>query len=217
MIDQSIVDYLCRLGLNWVQIAEELKVSRKTLLRWRLDTNYADPRPSLDGQQLDNLVLMTSRIYPNAGRALMLASVRQAGYSSKYQHVVDSMHRMDPIGCQKRKDVKGFRIPRTVYNVTKPHALWHVDSNHKLVAWNLSIVGGLDGFSRTCTFLSCSDNNYATTMLSEFILGVERYGIPSRIRTDKGGENIEIIKYMLRKRGLGRGSVITGKSTGELN
>ena len=44
-----------------------------------------------------------------------------------------------------------------------------------------TIAGGIDGFSRTCTFLACNDNNLSVTMLSEFIVGVERYGIPSKI------------------------------------
>ncbi len=53
----------------------------------------------------------------------------------------------------------------------------------------------------------------ATTALHAFIDGVTQYGIPSRVRTDKGTENVEIARFMLQHRGLGRGSVIAGKST----
>ena len=37
-------------------------------------------------------------------------------------------------------------------------------------------------------------------------------GVPSRIRSDKGGENVDIWDYMARVRGHGRSSYITGSS-----
>ena len=39
------------------------------------------------------------------------------------------------------------------------------------------------------------------------------YGVPSRVRSDKGGENNGACEYMLRARGTGRHSHIAGKST----
>lgn len=74
------------------------------------------------------------------------------------------------------------------------------------------VAGGIDGFSRLVTFLQCVDNNKADTLLQCFLQGVEKYGLPSRVRSDKGRENILIADYMLQHRGLGRLSMITGKS-----
>jgi hypothetical protein len=72
---------------------------------------------------------------------------------------------------------------------------------------------GVDGCTRMITHLRVADNNEALTTFQSFMVGVEEYGLPDRIRTDHGGENLVIMKLMLRMRGYDRKSVITGKST----
>ena len=48
--------------------------------------------------------------------------------------------------------------------------------------------GGIDGFSRLILYLTAATNNRAQTVLESFLSAVEQYGIPSRVRSDKGGE-----------------------------
>ena len=50
-------------------------------------------------------------------------------------------------------------------------------------------------------------------MLNCFLKGVEEFGLPSRVRSDKGLENVLVADYMVEKMGANRGSMITGKST----
>ena len=49
----------------------------------------------------------------------------------------------------------------------------------------------MDDYSRMPVYLKASDNNRAETVLQEFVKGVEEFGLPSRVRSDKGGENVE--------------------------
>ena len=62
-------------------------------------------------------------------------------------------------------------------------------------------------------YLWASANNRAATVFGLFLNAVNEYGLPSRVRSDKGGENVDVSWYMLThpQRGPDRGSMITGK------
>ncbi|KAK3582128.1 hypothetical protein CHS0354_017239 [Potamilus streckersoni] len=112
-------------------------------------------------------------------------------------------------GVEERKN---GCLQRRVYNVKGPNHLWHIDTNHTLIRWHMIIAGGIDGFSRLIVYLQCKDNNRAETIFQYFLTAVENFGIPQRVRSDKGLENVSVANYMIQQRGTGRGSMITGKS-----
>lgn len=60
------------------------------------------------------------------------------------------------------------------------------------------------------TRLRASNNNLANTVLSTLEDVVARYGLPSRVRGDRGGENVKISVYILMKRGPNRASFVCG-------
>lgn len=102
--------------------------------------------------------------------------------------------------CMQRTDLEGVAMrwlsltPRAVYSVSGPLALWHIDGNHELIR--------------------AGTNNTADTVLRLFLDAVEEYGLPSRVRSDQGGESVGVSMFMLQhpQRGSGRGSISTGKS-----
>ena len=87
------------------------------------------------------------------------------------------------------------------------------DGHHKLVRWRFVTHAGIDGYSRTVVYMRCSSNNRSSTVLSAFLEGVQRFGVPSRVRCDCGGENVHVARYMLHNRGSDRNRIIVGSST----
>lgn len=77
-----------------------------------------------------------------------------------------------------------------------PNALWHIGGYRKLIRWRYVIHGGIDGFSRLIVFLKVATNNRAETVLSSFITAVDEFGLPSRVRMDRGGENVLVATYI---------------------
>ena len=83
---------------------------------------------------------------------------------------------------------------------------------HKLIRWRFITHGGIDGFSCTVVYLRCAGNNRANTVLYAFMGAVSCYGIPEKVRSDLGGENIEVWRYMIEQHRSDR-AVIVGSST----
>ena len=61
--------------------------------------------------------------------------------------------------------------------------------------------------------MKCSTNNRADTVYGLFRQAIRRYGLPSRVRCDYGGENHLVALHMIHYRGIDRNSMITGSST----
>ena len=87
------------------------------------------------------------------------------------------------------------------------------DSHHKLIRWRMVTHGAIDGYSRLIVYLHCSNNNKASTVYQYFLSAVQKYSLPSRVRSDQGLENVHVAQHMIEKRGLQRRSMITGSST----
>ena len=137
---------------------------------------------------------------PRLGEKSIDGLLRAQGVVVQRHRIRDTLHVVDPEGVHNHLR---RLLHRRKCNVQSPNELWHVDGYHKLIRWNIVIHGGIDGFSRVVTYLKAATNNTAQTAFSAFLQGVESYGLPSRVRTDRGGENVLIAEHMLQQRGVG--------------
>ena len=85
-------------------------------------------------------------------------------------------------------------------------------TNSFVVRWRFVTHAGIDGYSRLIVFMKCSTNNRASTVLEAFLSGVRQFGLPSRVRSDFGRENVLVARYILSNRDSERNSMITGTS-----
>ena len=145
----------------------------------------------------------------DAGEVLLQGHLRPRNIHIRRKQLRDSIHRVDPRGPDSRRRPC---IQHRVYSVPCPNYLWHVDGNHKLIRWRIVVHGAIDCFSRLVTFLKASDNNLASTVLQLFDNATSTYGIPLRVRTDHGGENVKIWERMYEHRGALQRPVIVGSS-----
>lgn len=59
-------------------------------------------------------------------------------------------------------------------------------------SWRIVVHGGIDGFSRKIMYLRANSNNRAATVLDCFLGAVHEFGLPHKVRRDKGSENVEV-------------------------
>ena len=57
--------------------------------------------------------------------------------------------------------------------------------------------GSIDCFSRYIIYLLCNTNNKSDTVLQLFDESVREFGLPRRVRCDKGGENVKVRNPLL--------------------
>ncbi|XP_060565008.1 uncharacterized protein LOC132724202 [Ruditapes philippinarum] len=208
-IPKITIESLLESGFSIVNISQLLGVSESTIyrnMRRHGISKYAFT--SIEDHQLDVVMAKILEEFPRCGEMMLRNLLGEKGIKIQRFRVRDALKRLDSDGVQERKRK---RLKRRVYCVQGPNELWHIDTNHKLIRWNFIICGGVDGFSRFITFLVCTENNKATTILDCFTSGVQEYGTPLRVRSDMGMENSKVMEYMNNVRGTN--SMLTGKST----
>ena len=204
------VELFRSVGYSWSEVSNLLSVSRTTLWRRFHDLNIPTSKYSdISDQELDNIVQSIQESHPNVGLVMLQGYVLSQGVTVQRHRLRRSVQRLSPMTGIARWHQA---ISRRSYNVPGPNSLWHMDGHHSLVRWRFVVHGCIDGYSRMVIYLHCATNNESSTVLRFFRDANSVCGIPSRVRSDHGGENIGVCYFMVSHRGPGRGSHIAGSS-----
>ena len=148
--------------------------------------------------------------FPRSGYVMMWGHLRGMGIHVTRRRVRETLLRVSASSVQLRATTT---VRQCEYNVSSSNALWHIDGHHCLVCWRIVIHGGIDGHSRTIVYLKASDNNRAETVLQLLLEATAKFGWPSRVHSDCGGENTDVARAMIAARELGHWSHVAGAST----
>jgi hypothetical protein len=161
-------------------------------------------------EELGRAVSSILNEFPNTGSKRMMGYLLSSNINVTQYRVREVLREVDPLGVLQRTS-QNRAIYRRQYYVPYSNTMWHIDTNMKLVRlvkmgfspqgpfseflfffvfctlrWKIIVRGGVDGKSRTCVYLEAGNDNRATSNLNSFMKGVEIYGIPFRVRSDKG-------------------------------
>ena len=207
-IEKEKIEFLQELKFTLTEIAMMFGVCRRTLFNIRheygmLETNQTFT--SISDHELLHEIRAIKQDMPDVGYNMLKGVLRARGIHVSIPRIQQSLHEVDPINTALRWAAP---VSRRVYGVPYPNYIWHLDGNHKLVRymcsimltlislscyrWGIVVHGGIDGYSRLIVFLQCSSNNQSDTVLKHFLKGAQLYGLPERIRTDRGGENVQV-------------------------
>lgn len=209
IVNIDTVEFLRSCGYTWNQVAHALQVSRSTLWRRLKEADYEiNKYTDISDDELDSIIAQIQRENPNCGLQLMYGYLRDRGVHVQRYRLRESALRIDPL----RRMVRWQQVvSRRSYSVKRSNSLWHIDGHHSLIRWRMVVHGGIDGYSRMVVYLACSTNK-SLTVYKLFKAATEQFGVPSRVRSDKGGENVLVCQFMIRVRGTGRASHIAGSS-----
>lgn len=172
-------------GFTIADIAKLFDCSRRTIER-RMKDSGITIKGTYSNISDDELLRITHSIisrYPKVGEKVLDGMLRARDIKVQRQRIRDSLIAADPDSHRCRLLTA---LHRRQYSVECSNALWHVDGYHKLIRWRIVVHGGIDGYSRVVLNMRAATNNTAHTALNAFLYGVREYGIPSRVRTDKG-------------------------------
>uniref|UniRef100_A0A3Q3EWE3 Integrase core domain-containing protein n=1 Tax=Labrus bergylta TaxID=56723 RepID=A0A3Q3EWE3_9LABR len=130
--------------------------------------------------------------FPRSGSEMMRAYLRAEGIVVQRRRVRETLNRIDPAAAAQRWSQT---VARRTYHVPFPNSLWHIDGHMRLIRW---------GFVTT--------DNTALTVLTNFVRATCLYGLPSRVRSDRGGENTLVALLMNLLQGQGHAGHIAGQS-----
>jgi len=212
VISQEVLLFFRDLGFKWKEISSMLGVSRWTVSRRVEELGLKDVTgySNISDDELERIIRDVKTNHGCfVGRSMILGHLRSLGLKIQERRVADMLRIIDPENSHLRWSTL---VHRRKYSVPGPNSLWHIDGHHSLINWKFVIHGGIDGYSRLIVYLHCSSNNKKETVSALFDKATDQWGFPSRVRSDKGGENQLVWVQMEAVRGENRGSFLASSS-----
>ncbi|XP_058624814.1 uncharacterized protein LOC131536102 isoform X2 [Onychostoma macrolepis] len=149
VISPDYITNLLDINCSVPTIASMIGVSTRTIFRRMAECNTSVRArySSLTDEELDDCVTEVKQHMPHCGYRMMRGALKARGHLVQFDRVRASMHRVDTVGVLSRMTQMGCVVRRT-YSVSSPRSIMHIDTNHKLIRYNIVIFGGVDGFSR---------------------------------------------------------------------
>jgi len=135
-IPEDTMVYLLENHFSIRQMAEILGVSERTVIN-KLNFYNLSIRGTytlLDDADLMNKIRQKVSEFPSIGYRSILGHLKADGIRVTEARVKQLMRAVDPLGVLMRNiHCQTYTIRRRAYSVRAPMALWHVDTNHKLI------------------------------------------------------------------------------------
>ena len=146
-----------------------------------MDIHFGVTLTSVNKTFLSSLQLQFS----NTGLPIMSGHLESMGIHVQRRRLIEALQNVDPVG---RSQHWHSVVNRRTYNVPGTNSLWHIDGHHSPIRWRIVVHGGMDGYFRLIVYLNASTNKCAHTECYLFWKATQVFGVPSRVRSDKGGE-----------------------------
>ena len=91
---------------------------------------------NMSDDELDEVTKEICIAFPNSGFRMMEGHLLSRRYRLPQVRIRESLHRVDPEGIAARWAIA---IQRRRYSVMSPFSLWHIDGNHKLIRYVVSM------------------------------------------------------------------------------
>nr|XP_023028824.1 uncharacterized protein LOC111516986 [Leptinotarsa decemlineata] len=210
-ISRDQLEMLLSQGLTAKKMAKSFRCSVATIYKRCYEENlkFRFKYSTIIDEELKIIMGGLLEKHPNCGSVMMEGYLKSEGIILQRKRIRKILCEIDPIGTASRWS---GTIKRRLYKVATPNSLWHMDAHMKLSRWGFVTHGCIDGYSRVIIYVSCTTSVTAETVINLFVPAVKKYGLPSRMRSDHGLENLFVAILMNSVRGLRRGSHITGRS-----
>ena len=133
-ITSEQLEYFIEHGFTAGEIAALLHVGEATVRRrlheYGLSTSVVFT--PLSDEELDKVVKDVKRDFVQSGYRMVVGVLHSRGLKIQERRVMESLRRVDTEGVLMRS-LQLRLINRREYKVYGPNALWHIDTNHKLI------------------------------------------------------------------------------------